>query len=191
MIIAYARVSTDGQSTAAQIEALNANRADMIFAENISGGASNRKELSKAIAALKEGDTLLVTRLDRLARNTRDLLNILAAISEKGATFKSLNDPWADTTTPTGRLILAVLGGLAEFERELIKSRTADGRARAAERGVPMGRPPKLTRHQRAAALEMLDEGTAQTEVARLFNVSPASICVMAKNARVREGLAL
>ena len=90
---------------------------------------------------------LLVTRLDRLARSTRDLLNVLATIGEREAGFRSLKDTWADTTTPHGRLMLTVLGGLAEFERELIRARTGDGRVRAKARGVKFGRPSALTAH--------------------------------------------
>ena len=113
-------------------------------------------------------DTLLVTRLDRLARSTRDLLNILDAVAKAGAGFRSLADIWADTTTPHGRLMLTVLGGLAEFERELIRTRTGEGRARAAMRGVHMGRPPKLTAHQKREALNALADGTAsQADLAR------------------------
>ena len=88
---------------------------------------------------------LLVTRLDRLARSTRDLLNTLAAIAEEGAGFRSLRDSWADTTTPQGRLMVTVLAGIAEFERELIRTRTGEGRERARARGVRLGRRPKLT----------------------------------------------
>jgi DNA invertase Pin-like site-specific DNA recombinase len=120
MIIGYARVSTDGQSLEAQQAALKAAGAEKIFAEKISGAVTERKALAKAIAALREGDVLLVTRLDRLARSTRDLLNVLAAIVDKAAGFRSLADPMIDTTSPHGRLILAVLGALAEFERSMI-----------------------------------------------------------------------
>jgi DNA invertase Pin-like site-specific DNA recombinase len=102
--------------------------------------------LAKLIRRLKSGDVLVVTRLDRLARSTRDLLNILDVIGKAGAGFKSLSDAWADTTTPHGRLMLTVLGGLAEFERELIRARTGDGRARAKARGVKFGRPAKLSK---------------------------------------------
>jgi DNA invertase Pin-like site-specific DNA recombinase len=104
---------------------------------------SDRPQLRKAINALGEGDTLMVVRLDRLARSTRDLLNILHEVGEKGASFKSLHDAWADTTTPHGRLMLTVLGGLAEFERSLIKARTDVGIRRAREMGIRFGRPPK------------------------------------------------
>src|ERR1700720_4293919 len=148
-IYGYARVSTDGQSVEAQITALKAAGADKVFAEKISGTVTDRKALGKALAALGQGDVLVVTRLDRLARSTRDLLNTLDAIGKAGAGFRSLADTWADTTTPHGRLMLTVLGGLAEFERELIKARTGEGRERAKARGVKLGRKPKLTEHQK------------------------------------------
>ena len=123
-----------------------------------------------------EGDTLIVTRLDRLARSTRDLLNTLDAIAKKRAGFKSLADAWADTTTPHGRLMLTVLGGLAEFERELIRARTGEGRARAKARGVHMGRPPKLTPHQREEALSRRENGDTLTDIARTYGVSHRTI---------------
>ena len=125
----YCRVSTDGQSLAAQHSQLHAAGCDKIFAEKISGAVTNRPELTKALAELQDGDMFIVTRLDRLARSTRDLLNILDTIARAGAGFRSLADTWADMTTAHGRLMLTILGGLAEFERELIKSRTGDGRA--------------------------------------------------------------
>jgi DNA invertase Pin-like site-specific DNA recombinase len=121
-IYGYARVSTNGQSLESQEAGLKAAGCVRIFAEKVSGAVIDRKALTKAIDTLGEGDVLTVTRLDRLARSTRDLLNTLDAISRKGAGFKSLADAWADTTTPHGRLILTVLGGLAEFERELIRA---------------------------------------------------------------------
>src|SRR5215472_4480304 len=126
----YARVSTDGQSVAAQVTALKAAGTTKVFREVASGAKTDRAQLRKAIAALGAGDVLMVTRLDRLARSTRDLLNTLAAITGKKAGFRSLGDAWADTTTPHGRLMLTVLGGLAEFERELISARTSEGRER-------------------------------------------------------------
>jgi DNA invertase Pin-like site-specific DNA recombinase len=134
-IYGYARVSTDGQSLAAQIAELKAAKCAKIFKEKISGARSDRKQLMRLITVLAKRDVLVVTRLDRLARSTRDLLNILGTIAEKGAGFKSLRDAWADTTTPHGRLMLTVLGGLAEFERELIRTRTGEGRERAKARG--------------------------------------------------------
>jgi DNA invertase Pin-like site-specific DNA recombinase len=127
-IIGYARVSTEGQTLDSQIAALSAAGAGRIYRETASGAKAERKELARALKATTVGDTLLVTRLDRLARSTRDLLNIVDAIAKAGAGFRSLADAWADTTTPHGRLMLTVLGGLAEFERELIRARTREGR---------------------------------------------------------------
>src|SRR5262245_34413572 len=117
MIVGYARVSTDGQSLEAQQTALKAAGATRIFSEKISGAVSDRKALGKALAALQAGDVLLVTRLDRLARSTRDLLNILDTVSKAGGKFRSLADSWADTTTPHGELMITILAGLATFER--------------------------------------------------------------------------
>jgi len=117
-----------------------------------------------------------VTRLDRMARSMRDLLNVLGAIADKGAGFRSLRDTWADTTTPHGRLMLTVLGGLAEFERELIRSRTSEGRQRAKASGVVMGRKPKLTHHQRQEAVARRQAGEALVDIARSYNVSHSTI---------------
>ena len=143
-VYGYARVSTDGQSLSAQLAELKAAKCEKIFQEKISGARSDRKQLAKLMAALAKGDILVVTQLSRLARSTRDLLNLLGTIGEKEAAFKSLRDTWADTTTAHGRLsMLTVLGGLAEFERELIRTRTGEGRERAKARGVVLGRKPK------------------------------------------------
>jgi DNA invertase Pin-like site-specific DNA recombinase len=179
-VLGYARVSTDGQTLDAQQAALTAAGATKIFAEKISGAVTDRKALAKAIAALGAGDVLLVTRLDRLARSTRDLLNTLAAISERGAAFRSLADAWADTTTPHGRLMVTVLAGLAEFERSLILARTGDGRARAQARGVRFGRKPKLTQHQIAEARLRREAGEALADIGRSFNVSHSTISRLA-----------
>ena len=176
MIYGYARVSTDGQSVDAQVKQLRAAGAEKVFKETASGAKTDRAQLRRALKEIDDGDTLLVTRLDRLARSTRDLLNTLAQIAEKGAGFRSLGDAWADTTTPHGRLMLTVLGGLAEFERELIRARTSEGRERAAARGVHMGRPPKLTKHQKKEALKRRDAGEPTREIARMFNVSHSTI---------------
>ena len=173
MIYGYARVSTDGQSVAAQVAQLTDAGAATTFRETASGAKTDRRELARAIKALEAGDTLLVTRLDRLARSTRDLLNILAQITERGAGFKSLADAWADTTTSHGRLIVTVLGGLAEFERDLIRVRTTEGRARAVARGVRLGRKPKLTDHQRKEAIRRRELGTETlADIGRSYNVT-------------------
>src|SRR5215831_18457640 len=150
--------------------------AVMVFSEKASGAKTDRKALSKAIAALGTNDILLVTRLDRLARSTRDLLNVLAAVAERGAGFKSIADAWADTTTPHGRLMLTVRGGLAEFERELIRARTDEGRRRAQAIGVRCGRKLKLTPHQIAEAVRRRDAGEALVEIGRSYNVSHSTI---------------
>jgi DNA invertase Pin-like site-specific DNA recombinase len=172
----YARVSTDGQSLTAQIAELKATNCERIFQEKVSGARADRKQLTRLIAGLDKRDVLVVTRLDRLARSTRDLLNILGAVAEKGAGFKSLRDTWADTTSAHGRLMLTILGGLAEFERELIRTRTGEGRQRAMARGVVMGRRPKLTVHQRREAIARRDAGEVLTDIARSFNVSHSTI---------------
>src|ERR1700680_2558750 len=133
----------------------------------------DRAQLRRLLDTLDAGDVLMVTRLDRLARSTRDLLNTLATIAGQGAGFRSLGDTWADTTTPHGRLMLTVLGGLAEFERELIRARTSEGRARAVANGVKLGRKPKLTAHQKREALERRERGDeTHAEIGRSYNVS-------------------
>jgi DNA invertase Pin-like site-specific DNA recombinase len=124
-----------------------------------------------------------------LARSTRDLLNTLAAITDKKAGFRSLGDAWADTTTPHGRLMLAVLGGLAEFERDLIRARTGEGRARAKARGQSLGRPHKLTPHQRREAIRRRDQGEETLrEIARSYDVSASTISRLTAHGVGREG---
>jgi DNA invertase Pin-like site-specific DNA recombinase len=172
----YARVSTDGQTLDAQVAALTTAGCEKTYSEKQSGTKTDRAALARVLKALESGDVLMVTRLDRLARSTRDLLNVLASVSEKGAGFRSLSDPWADTTTPHGRLMLTVLGGLAEFERSLILSRTSDGRTRAMARGVKFGRKPKLTPHQVAEAVKRRDAGEALADIGRSYNVSHSTI---------------
>ena len=147
-----------------------------VFRETASGAKTDRTQLRRALAQLDAGDVLMVTRLDRLARSTRDLLNTLAAITDRKAGFRSLGDTWADTTTAHGRLMLTVLGGLAEFERELIRVRTSDGRARAVARGVKLGRRPKLTPHQAKEALRRRAAGEPVREIGRSYNVSHSTI---------------
>jgi DNA invertase Pin-like site-specific DNA recombinase len=175
-VYGYARVSSEGQSLTAQVAELKAAGCQRIFQEKISGTRSNRKQLARLLAQLNDGDAVIVTRLDRLARSTLDLLNTLAAIGAAKATFRSLHDAWADTTTPHGRLMLTVLGGLAEFERHLIVARTSEGRKRARANGVLFGRPPKLTLHQRREAIARRDAGETLTDIARTYNVSHSTI---------------
>jgi DNA invertase Pin-like site-specific DNA recombinase len=176
----YARVSTDGQSVDAQVRQLTKAGCKKVFREVTSGAKTDRAQLRKVLAQLEEGDVLTVTRLDRLARSTRGLLNTLATIADCRAGFRSLNDTWADTTTAHGRLILTVLGGLAEFERELIRARTGEGRDRARARGVKMGRKPKLTRHQQKEALQRREAGESMRDIARSYNVHNSTISRLA-----------
>jgi DNA invertase Pin-like site-specific DNA recombinase len=171
----YARVSTDGQSVQAQVRQLTKAGCKKVFRETASGAKTDRTQLRKALDQLDGGDVLMVTRLDRLARSTRDLLNTLAAIADRKAGFRSLGDTWANTTAH-GRLMLTVLAGLAEFERELVRARTGEGRERAKARGVRMGRPPKLTSHQVKEALKRRADGEPIREIARTYNVSHSTI---------------
>jgi DNA invertase Pin-like site-specific DNA recombinase len=173
----YARVSTRDQDLAGQIAELTSAGCARVYSEKISGAKADRAELAKVLARLEAGDVLVVSRLDRLARSTRDLLNVIAGVSERGAGFRSLRDAWADTTTPHGRLMLTVLGGLAEFERELIRSRTGEGRKRAIDRGVRFGRRPKLTPHQRREAIARVASGETLADIARSYNVDASTIC--------------
>ena len=175
-IYGYARVSTDGQSLASQDVELTAAGCVKVFAEKVSGAKTDRVELAKVLKRIEAGDLLIVARLDRLARSTRDLLNILHALAERGAKFKSLADPWCDTSTPQGELLVTVLAGFATFERHLIKARTDDGRKRAKERGVRFGRPRKLDQHQRQEALQRLANGETLVDVARTFGVDATTI---------------
>ncbi len=146
-----------------------------------SGAKTDRAQLRKLLGELEPGDVLTVTRLDRLARSTCDLLNTLGTIADRKAGFRSLSDTWADTTTSQRRLMLTVLGGLAEFERDLIRARTGEGRARAVARGVKMGRP-KLTSHQQREAIKRQDTGEESlTEIGRSYNVSATTISQLAR----------
>jgi DNA invertase Pin-like site-specific DNA recombinase len=174
--IGYARVSTQDQDLTAQLAALKAAGAGTIYRENISGVRADRPQLTKMVAALKRGDLVIVTRLDRLGRSVRELLNLLADLDKAGVGFKSLGDPWCDTTTPHGRLMLTVLGGLAEFERELIRQRTGEGRARALAAGIRFGRKPKLSDFQRKEAMARRGNGETLAQIARSYAVSVSMI---------------
>jgi len=176
MKIGYARVSTNGQSSEGQVEQLQAAGCHRVIQETASGAKTSRAALAALVASLRSGDCLVVTRLDRLARSTIDLLMILKGIADRNATFQSLGEQWADTTTAAGRLMLTILGGLAEFERELIKARTTEGRERAKGRGVRMGRKHKLTPHQREEVRKRKAEGQSVRELGRSYNVSPNTI---------------
>ena len=176
MIFGYARVSTDEQSLDAQTDALNAAGAERIFADKISGASRKRPELDKLFDQLREGDVIVVTKYDRLARSLRDLLDIVEVIQECGAGFRSLSED-IDTTTPAGRLIFHVFASIAQFERERISERTKEGLDAARRRGRVGGRPPALTNEQKVEVRRMRDEdGKRLRDVARLFNVSISTV---------------
>jgi DNA invertase Pin-like site-specific DNA recombinase len=172
----YARASTDGQSVDAQVRQLTKAGCKKVFREVAGGPKTDGAQLRRLLDQLEAGDVVTVTRLDRLARSTRDLLNTLAAITAKKAGFPSLSDTWADTTTSRGRLMLTVLGELAELQRDLIRARTGEGRARAVARGQRMGRPFKLTDHQKREPTKRRNEGETLADIARSYNVSPTTI---------------
>src|SRR5215217_9789685 len=174
--LGYARVSTVGQTLEAQLEQLTAADCHPIFREKLSGARLDRKELQKLLRALRAGDTIVVTRRDRLARSTFDLFAIVRQIVDAGAQFRSLAEPWADTSTSTGRLMIAVLGGLADVERDLIRTRTSEGRSRAKTQGKHMGRPPSLTPAQKKEAIRRRAHGETLQELAHSYNVSRATI---------------
>jgi DNA invertase Pin-like site-specific DNA recombinase len=132
------------------------------------------------MSALKAGDTVIVTKLDRLGRSTRELLDLIERISAAGASFKSLGDPLWDTTSSQGRLLSTLLAAIAEFERELIRERTGEGRKRAMAKGVRFGRKPKLTQHQRLEAIARRDAGETLVEIARSYNVDQSMISRLA-----------
>src|SRR5258707_4682558 len=148
-ILGYARVSTQDQNLSGKLEALKAAGADLVFKEKISGARADRPQLAKLMASLKAGDVLLVTKLDRLGRSTRELLDLIERISKAGASFRSLGDPLWDTSSSQGRLLSTLLAAIAEFERDLIRERTGDGRRRAMAKGIKFGRKPKLSDFQR------------------------------------------
>jgi DNA invertase Pin-like site-specific DNA recombinase len=174
--VGYARVSTREQDLTIQREALTAAGCSKIYAEKVSGAKSDRPQLARLVKALEPGDILIVTRLDRLARSTRDLLNLVHKITEAGAQFRSLADTWCDTTTPHGRLFLTILGGLAEFERSLIMERTQAGIIKARKLGKTFGRPMKLNAKQRGMIAERYAVGATMAELAKEFEVGEATI---------------
>jgi DNA invertase Pin-like site-specific DNA recombinase len=173
-LIGYARVSTYGQTLDSQLEQLRAAGCGSrnIYREKVTGARADRRELNRMLGKLAPGDVVTVTRIDRLARSTFDLFGIVKRIVDAKAQFRSLAEPWADTGTSTGRLMLAVLGGLADVERDLIRTRTAEGRSRAKERGQPMGRPPSLTPAQQKEATRRRAQGATLQELADSYDRS-------------------
>ena len=176
MKLGYARVSTEDQRLDLQRARLKDAGCGKLFEEKISGAARARPALEQLLQEVRADDILVVTRLDRLARSTAELLRIAEVIQEKEAGLQSLEEPWADTTTPAGRMVLTMFAGVAEFERALIRHRTDEGRQAAKRRGVAFGRPQKLHPDQKLLALSLVREGRSISEVARTFNVHPATI---------------
>jgi DNA invertase Pin-like site-specific DNA recombinase len=176
MKIGYARVSTEDQHMDLQLDALTQAGCQRLFCEKVSGAGHQRPELLRMLEQLRAGDTVVVWKLDRLARSTRDLLATVETIRAAGATFRSLSEPWADTTSHGGKFILTVFAGMAEFERELIRERTRAGRDVAKRRGVRFGRPKKLNVEQRDLALRLRAEGKSVKEVAHIFGVHVSTI---------------
>ena len=176
MKIGYARVSTLDQNLDLQLQALKKAGCQKIFREKVSGASRQRPEFQLMLNQLREGDTIIVWRLDRLARSTRHLLETMETIREAGARFQSLSEPWADTTTHAGKMIMTVFAGIAEFERDLILERTQAGRIAAKTKGVRFGRPPKLNPEQLKLAQRLIEEGNAAQEIADTFNVHVATI---------------
>jgi DNA invertase Pin-like site-specific DNA recombinase len=176
MHVGYARVSTEDQKLDIQQQKLKQAGCKRIFQEKVSGAHRERPELAKMLEHIRDGDTVIVWKLDRLARSTRDLLEISDVIAQAGAGLKSLSEPWADTTSPAGRMVLTVFAGLAEFERELIRERTGTGRAAAMKRGVRFGRPAKLDKEKALLAARLIAEGRSVKEVAKTFGVHKATL---------------
>src|ERR1700693_5961889 len=181
MKIGYARVSTLDQNLDLQLQALKKAECRRIFQEKISGSNSNRPEFRRVLDHIREGDTIVVWKLDRLARSTRDLLETMETIREAGGRFQSLSEPWADTTTHAGKMIMTIFAGIAEFERDLIRERTGAGREAARKRGVRFGRPRKLSLDQEQLARRLVLEGKSASDIARTFNVHAATIYRLAQ----------
>jgi len=176
MNIGYAQVSTLDQNLDLQMQVLRKAGCKKIFREKVSGVSRERPEFQRMLEQLRNGDTVIVWKLDRLARSTRDLLETMETIREAGARFQSLSEPWANTTTHAGKLIMTVFAGIAEFERDLIRERTSAGRETAGRRGIHFGRPRKLNPEQVKLARRLFDEGKSVREIADTFNVHPTTI---------------
>src|SRR6478752_5877757 len=175
-ILGYARVSTLDQHLTGQLEALKAAGAHPIYREKVSGARADRPQLAKLMASLKPGDVVVVTKLDRLGRSTRELLDLIERIGKAGASFRSLGDPLWDTSSPQGRLLSTLLAAIAEFERELIRERTGEGRKRAMANGVKFGRKRKLSDYQRTEATKRRSAGETLAAIAKSYGVAISMI---------------
>jgi DNA invertase Pin-like site-specific DNA recombinase len=186
-VLGYARVSTAVQDLSTQLDALKAAGAATVYREKISGARADRPQLAKMMAALRAGDIVVVTKLDRLGRSTRELLNLIHNIGEAGAAFRSLGDPLWDTSSSQGRLLATTLAGIADFERDLIRERTIAGRERAMAAGIKFGRKPKLSDYQRKEAIKRRGNGETLKAIADSYDVSIAMISrLQSVNTRTR-----
>lgn len=176
MKIGYARVSTTDQNLDLQLTNLKDAGCGRIFQEKISGTKKDRPELQRLIDHLRPGDVVVVWKLDRLARSTHHLLELVECIRMAEASFCSLSEPWADTTSHAGKMIMTVFAGIAEFERDLIRERTSAGRVAAKKRGIKFGRPKKMNEEQKLLAQRLLEENKSVSEIAKTFNVHKATI---------------
>ncbi len=176
MKIGYARVSTTDQNLELQLTALKEAGCGRIYQEKISGAKRERPELQRLLDQLRPDDVVVVWKLDRLARSTQHLLELVELIKIADASFCSLSEPWADTTSHAGKMIMTVFAGIAEFERDLIRERTGAGRVAAKQRGVRFGRPEKMNEEQKLLAKRLLQEDKSVSEVAKTFNVHKATI---------------
>ena len=177
MLIGYARVSTDDQDLSRQRASLKEAGCKRVYEEKVSGARRDRPELARMLDNLRESDVVVITRLDRLARSTRHLLEIAELLNGHGAGLRSLAEPWADTTSAAGKMVLTVFAGIAEFERTLIHERTSSGRVAAKARGVRFGRPSKLTAEQIGLGRRLVDEGGSVRQVARtILKCHPATL---------------
>lgn len=176
MRIGYARVSTQEQDNSAQITALKAASCTRIFEEKASAGRWDRPELHRLLDQLREGDVLVVWKLDRLSRSLKDLLTLLEKVQLAGAGFHSLTEA-INTTTPAGRMMMQIVGSFAEFERAMLRERTSNGLLAARKEGRIGGRRPKLTpRQQQEIVLLVQSEQKTAADAARLFNVHPSTV---------------
>ena len=176
MKIGYARVSTLDQKLELQLKSLKKAGCQKIFREKVSGFNRQRPEFQRMLDQIRSGDVIIVWKLDRLARSTRDLLNTMETINEAGGKFQSISEPWANTTTHAGKMIMTVFAGIAEFERDLIRERIGTGREAAKQRGVRFGRPRKLDADQVKVVEQLLSEGKLVRDIARTFKVHESTI---------------
>jgi DNA invertase Pin-like site-specific DNA recombinase len=174
--LGYARVSTQDQDLSAQLDELRKAGAVTVYREKVSGARAGRPQLARLMASLRKGDAVLVTKLDRLGRSTRELLDLIHRIDQAGASFRSIGDPLFDTSTSQGRLLVTMLAAIAEFERELIRERTGAGRERAMAAGIRFGRKPKLSDFQRKEAIARRGNGETLAQIARSYAVSVSMI---------------